>query len=256
MDIEAAEGGPEETSPIDIVSKRYVSPREERQIEIMKQAQLAAMREIAESTREAMQQAQLGAMREFAETTRLEEERLRQERQAKIGFYKSRRDKLMLFYSFALLFGKVLIVTLIFTVVYLSMLYFVQDDAALLATYLVQFLWAVIAMVIVLGWHVVHTYLLWSTDWIYADINEVYRHRNGVWFFGIRKLHVSIIPKVHRPVCTVEQSKLEQALEENLHLASSSTVTIDTDADRDKLMHDMKYVRQGHLLKEIIDAST
>jgi hypothetical protein len=174
---------------------------------------------------------------------------IQQKKLDSVGVYTERRSALMLISSVILIAGLSLLLGLLVIVMSWANQSFVTDSA-LQTGYSDQIQWCTIAGVVLLAWLSVHRYMLWSMDYLMVDLQRIRRFRKAVWYFGVTKIDFQA--PTHSATCEETQSVLQEFLMK--FGIKASTVTIDTEKQRDEIVHDMTYVKNAEHLAMIINA--
>lgn len=174
---------------------------------------------------------------------------IQQKKLEAVGLYVERRSALMLISSIVLIVA----ISILLAIVVAGLSWVNETfttDVELQTGYRSQIQWCMTIAIVMLLWFSIHRYLLWSMDYLMVDLQRIRRQRKAIWYFGVTKIDFQA--PTHSANCQESQSVLESFL---MALGiNASTVTIDTEKQRDEILHDMKYVKNAEHLAMIINA--
>lgn len=203
-----------------------------------------------------LRQVELGALsilraKEIQKQKDAEEKRAAEAlRYSKVGVYHERRSLLMLVVEYT----KLLCFIVVAIAAYLGAQHLLKSTYStkpeLLNSYVQQLSIGVVAFVILTLWLILRIYNLWFHDIIHADVNYISRTRKPIWYLGIHKISFKVVTA--GASCNPMPTNFEVAMRKLGFDASS--MDIDTAIQKDKPLHDLKYVKGADRLEEIINS--
>jgi hypothetical protein len=171
-------------------------------------------------------------------------------RRSKVGVYSYRRSLLMPVTEYIKLAFFIALSTAGYFGIRHLLKYAYAQNTALLQTYLGQLTIGVVVFFVLMTWLVLRIYHVWAGEHLYADVDHVRRSRKPIWFLGITKVSFQVNTSEAR--CNPEPTNFEMAIR-NIGF-DASTVDIDTPIQKDKPLHDLKFVKRADELEAIINS--